>query len=71
MLTQEALIGVQDMSELSTVEYDYDFQQYVAIFTNGDKIALEATNLRAAEEEAYRYVMQNEFTSFSGHIAWK
>lgn len=67
---QEKLIGVLIMPELSTVEYDYNFQQYVAILTNGDKIALEATNLGAAEQEAYLYLMQNEFTSFSGSVSW-
>jgi len=59
------------MPELSTVEYDYGLKHYVAILSNGEKIVLEATGLRAAEEEAYRYIVQNEFTSFSAPITWK
>lgn len=59
------------MPELSTVEYDHRIKQYVAILTDGDKIVLEAQGLRAAEEEAQRYITQNEFTSFSAPITWK
>lgn len=59
------------MPELSTVEYDYSKKQYVAILTNGDKIDLEAHGLREAEEEAQRYIIQNEFMSFSAPITWK
>lgn len=59
------------MSELSTVEYNYDIKKYVAILTNGEQIVLEASGLRAAEEEAQRYVVQNEFTSFSAPITWE
>jgi len=65
------LIGGTNMPELSTVEYDYSIKHYVAILTNGEKIVLEASGLRAAEEEAERYLMHNEFTSFSAPVTWK
>lgn len=46
------------MVELSTVEYDHNFQCYVATLDNGEFFMLESKNLREAEQEAQRVVDQ-------------
>lgn len=61
MQTQEELIGVQAMLELSTVEYDYELNKYVAILSDGQRIVLESKSLRAAEQEAVNFFLSDEF----------
>jgi hypothetical protein len=53
------------MAEVSTVEWNSDIKQYIAIFTNGDECALESTNLREAEREAERIADQTSFSTFT------
>jgi len=53
------------MAEVSTVEWDSNIKQYIAIFTNGDTCVLEADNLREAEREAERIADQSSFSSFT------
>lgn len=53
------------MAEVSTVEWNVDIKQYIAIFTNGDTCVLESTNLREAEREAERIADQTSFSSFT------
>ena len=71
MWRQGELIGVPIMPELSTVEYDYDLNKYVAILSNGERLVLDAKGLRAAEQEAYDYLLANEFTGFSAPPSWE
>lgn len=61
MQTQEELIGVQTMLELSTVEYDYELNKYVAILADGQRIVLESKSLRAAEQEAVNFILSDKF----------
>lgn len=67
MQTQEELIGVQAMLELSTVEYDYELNKYVAILSDGQRIVLESKSLRAAEQEAVNFFLSDEFQE----LPWK
>ena len=53
------------MAEVSTVEWDSNIKQYIAIFTNGDTCVLESTDLREAEREAERIADQSSFSSFT------
>ena len=53
------------MAEVSTVEWDSNIKQYIAIFTNGDTCVLESTSLREAEREAERIADQSSFSSFT------
>jgi hypothetical protein len=52
------------MPNVSAVEYNYDLQQYVAIFSDGDTCVLSSDNLREAEVEAERIADQASFESF-------
>lgn len=44
------------MSNLIDVEYSYELQQFVAVFDDGDVVALDADNLNDARREAERIV---------------
>ena len=55
------------MLELSTVEYDYELNKYVAILSDGQRIVLESKSLRAAEREAVDFVISDEFQE----LPWK
>jgi hypothetical protein len=52
------------MPDVSAVEFNYDLQQYVAIFTDGDTCVLTSDNLRDAEVEAERIADQSSFALF-------
>lgn len=53
------------MPEVSGVEYSYELECYVAIFSDGDTVELESNNLRDAELEAERIAEQTSFASFT------
>jgi hypothetical protein len=46
------------MVELSAVEWDHNFDCYVATLSDGEFFLLESKNLREAEQEAQRVIDQ-------------